>query len=114
MEHLPLPAWREKLESFPPDENVLRVLSCLFSDRYPQGEGLAERFGARQAVMSTDNTRRLLAGSGITCPPVDDALMERYLTYFAQCGYIPAPARSSLLRRLVSSLPRKNSTSPRR
>ena len=113
VEHLPLPAWREKLESFPPDENALRVLSCLFSDRYPPGEGLVERFGTRQAVMSADNTCKLLSGSGIACPPVDDALMERYLAHFAQCGYIPAPARSGFLRKLLSSLARKNSASPR-
>ena len=57
--------------------------------------------------MDTSNTKKLLAESGIDCPPVDDTLMERYLTHFSQCGYIPMPVHSGLFRRFVLRLMKK-------
>ena len=37
----------------------------------------------------TINTERALEGTGITCPPVTEALIDLYLNYFQQIGYIP-------------------------
>ncbi|EPH43897.1 amino acid adenylation domain-containing protein [Streptomyces aurantiacus] len=37
------------------------------------------------------NVERALAGSGLDCPPVDDALLDRYLAYFFASGYIRRP-----------------------
>lgn len=71
---------------------MLRILSCLFTDKRQAGENMVERFGVRQAEFDTGNTDRLLAGSGITCPPVDAALMKSYLRHFYECGYIAKPA----------------------
>lgn len=53
---------------------------------------MVERFGARQAEIDTGNAEKLLEGSGITCPPVDAALMKSYLFHFYECGYIAKPA----------------------
>jgi len=39
------------------------------------------------------NTRAALAGSGIACPPVDDALLDRYLRFAVSSGFLP-PADS--------------------
>jgi nucleoside-diphosphate-sugar epimerase len=36
-------------------------------------------------------TERELAGTGITCPVIDAALFERYLAFFTESGYFPAP-----------------------
>ena len=103
--HLPFDEWCRKLESCSADENVLRVLSCLFTDSRLQGESLVERFGARQAKMDTSNTQKMLAGSNISCPPVNDLLMERYLANFAQGGWIPAPVHPNILQKLLGMLP---------
>ena len=108
--HQPFDQWCSKLESCPSEENVLRVLSCLFTSKQKTGEDLITRFGAKQAVMETTNTNNLLAGSDIICPAVDEKLMECYLTHFSQCGYIPAPTHSGFLRRLVMRLMNKSGT----
>ncbi|MDJ0383086.1 amino acid adenylation domain-containing protein [Streptomyces sp. G-G2] len=34
-----------------------------------------------------------LAGSGLSCPPVDDALLDAYIGYFHASGFIPEPVR---------------------
>lgn len=94
VEELPFDMWCDRLETCTSEENVLRVLSCLFTDKRANGEGLVERFGARQAQIDSSNTDRLLKGSGITCPAVNAALMKRYLEYFGECGYIPKPKES--------------------
>ncbi|MCO5991911.1 amino acid adenylation domain-containing protein [Actinoallomurus rhizosphaericola] len=39
--------------------------------------------------LGRDNVDRDLAGSGLRCPPVDQALLDRYLAYFLSTGYIP-------------------------
>ncbi|MBC7301854.1 MAG: amino acid adenylation domain-containing protein [Nocardia sp.] len=38
------------------------------------------------------NTEAALAGSGLHCPPVDAALLDRYLEYLVTCGYLTRPA----------------------
>ena len=37
----------------------------------------------------TEQIEECLCGSGIACPPLDGALMGRYLSYFQQMGYLP-------------------------
>ncbi len=37
------------------------------------------------------NTEAGLAGSGITCPPVDETLLSIYLDYFVRIGWLPEP-----------------------
>ncbi|MGK5544202.1 thioester reductase domain-containing protein, partial [Streptomyces sp. URMC 127] len=41
------------------------------------------------------NAEEALAGSGLVCPPVDAALLDRYLEYFFTSGYIARPARAA-------------------
>ncbi|MDO5425273.1 MAG: thioester reductase domain-containing protein [Eubacteriales bacterium] len=89
--HLPFDEWCRKLETCTNEENVLRILSCLFTDQRKEGENLIERFGGRQAEFDMGNTERLLEGSGIRCPAMDAGLMKRYLKYFHECGYIAKP-----------------------
>ena len=33
---------------------------------------------------------KALTGSGITCPPLDDRLLETYFGYFTRSGYLPS------------------------
>lgn len=43
-------------------------------------------------VLGRRNAEAALAGSGLDCPPVDSALLDRYLEYFFASGYLPRPA----------------------
>ncbi|MEH6372967.1 amino acid adenylation domain-containing protein [Streptomyces sp. KLMMK] len=46
-------------------------------------------------VLGRRNAEAALAGSGLDCPPVDSALLDRYLDYFFTSGYIARPAGDS-------------------
>lgn len=43
-------------------------------------------------VLGRRNAEEALAGSGLHCPPVDSALLDRYLEYFFTSGYLTRPA----------------------
>ncbi|MCE6999010.1 thioester reductase domain-containing protein [Saccharothrix sp. S26] len=51
--------------------------------------------GARPTYppMDVSDTEKALAGSGITCPPIDRALFNRYVDFFVRKGYFPAPGK---------------------
>ena len=97
---VPYEEWCARLTACAPEENVLRVLSCLFTAPQAAGESLVERFGARQARFDTAWADRLLAGSGIACPPVSVSLLRTYLRHFQAEGQLPRPGlRARLLGR---------------
>ena len=86
---LPCDEWYARLAACS-QENALRILACLFTAR-AGAAGLIERYSTLQPLYRTDNADALLKDTGISCPPVDHVLLERYLRHFASCGYIPAP-----------------------
>ncbi len=88
---VPYDQWCRRLTACTAEENVLRILSCLFTDQRLAGESLIERFGERQARFSTAQADALLQQNGIRCPPVNAALMRSYLRHFAASGYLPRP-----------------------
>lgn len=88
---IPYREWCQRLTACTGEENVLRILSCLFTDQRTAGENLAERFGSRQAKIDTRGADALLESCGITCPPVNAALIKSYLRHFAESGYLPKP-----------------------
>ncbi|RCV51312.1 amino acid adenylation domain-containing protein [Marinitenerispora sediminis] len=46
-------------------------------------------------ALDRTNAERALAGSGLECPPVDAALLDRYLDHLFASGYIERPARTA-------------------
>ncbi|MFJ9770801.1 amino acid adenylation domain-containing protein [Kitasatospora sp. NPDC101157] len=46
-------------------------------------------------VLGRENAEAALAESGLHCPPVDAALLDRYLEYFFGTGYLPRPAAAN-------------------
>jgi len=42
------------------------------------------------------NVQRGLAGSAISCPPMDENLLRTYLDYFRESGYLPPPPEPAL------------------
>jgi hypothetical protein len=48
--------------------------------------------GGEEAVdYGVANAEQALAGSGLACPPLDDALLGRYLDWLVADGYLPQP-----------------------
>jgi hypothetical protein len=52
-----------------------------------------ERLHFPDAIPRLDcsNATRALTGTGIECPPVDAALMKKYIDYFVRTGFFSAP-----------------------
>jgi thioester reductase-like protein len=85
---LPYDKWCARLAEIPSTENVLSILSRLFTDKRSEGESLLERYGDKQARLDTAATDALLAGSGIKCPPLGKRYFFTYLKMFMKAGYI--------------------------
>jgi hypothetical protein len=65
----------------------------LWVDRSPRS-GLVVKemyFTATFPRFGRGNAERALAGSAITMPPVDAALLAHYVRFFQRSGYFPAP-----------------------
>jgi len=88
---LPYDEWTKKLAAYTPEENVLSILTRLFTDKRKDGENLTERYGHKQAYIDTTNTDTLLKDSNINCPTIDEKLFSKYLELFSNIGYISKP-----------------------
>lgn len=42
-------------------------------------------------IFDQSQTLAGLTGAGISCPPIDEVLINRYFTYFQRIGYLPTP-----------------------
>ncbi len=60
------------------------------ADGSPQGR-LADAF----PDYGRENFERAMAASGLSCPPVDSALIDHYLGYFEDIGFLDAASRSA-------------------
>ncbi|MET7904987.1 thioester reductase domain-containing protein [Streptomyces sp. NPDC005355] len=49
------------------------------------------RVGQDSMTYRVDNLLRALDGSGITCPPLDDALLDTYFDWMVRTGFLPSP-----------------------
>lgn len=89
LETLPYEAWHTRLTQagvIDPN-NALYPLIPFFAEQATQTTTAVLKFDDR-------NTRTGLANSGITCPPVNAALLETYFTYLIRSQFLPAPVRS--------------------
>ncbi|HVK19973.1 MAG TPA: thioester reductase domain-containing protein [Actinokineospora sp.] len=91
---LPYSQWREELLAAVErgeDNELAPYLPLLDPDRPAEEIGIA----GSKPVFDSTNTTEALRGSGITCGAVDRELMDRYLRYFVEIGYLP-PAGASV------------------
>jgi thioester reductase-like protein len=88
LEILPYDEWTKKLTSYSFEENVLSILSRLFTDKRKDGEGLTERYGKNQTRIDISNTELLLKGSEIKCLTINEKIFHNYLELFSKMGYI--------------------------
>ncbi|MEU7218985.1 non-ribosomal peptide synthetase [Nocardia iowensis] len=51
--------------------------------------------GAADVVLDSTNTRRALAESAISCPPIDENVLDTYIGAFMESGFLPTPIGTS-------------------
>ncbi|MFI6047386.1 amino acid adenylation domain-containing protein [Nocardia sp. NPDC051321] len=51
--------------------------------------------GAADLVVDCANTRRALAGSAISCLPIDESVLDTYIGAFVKSGFLPTPIGSA-------------------
>jgi nonribosomal peptide synthetase MxcG len=91
VKEMPLALWRTEL----PRAADVAATTTAFFDSWNSGDRDGDTTAAPDLGLGhvrADNARRTLDGSGITCPPLDRALMFRYLDTCVTTGVLPAPA----------------------
>ena len=93
------PAWLRHMEREirGASDHPLRPLRSFFTERPPGGRGLTlpqlyEE--CRRTTAVSDDTDAQLSASGVTCPPLDASLLDRYFGAFVAAGDLPRPRGS--------------------
>ncbi len=80
-------------------ENALSPFAPMVSiaDNYSETARREQRTGKLKPLIFDDrNTREGLRGSGITCAPLDSALLTTYFDTFVRTGFLPPPAKRNV------------------
>jgi 5-hydroxydodecatetraenal polyketide synthase CpkC len=89
LEPVPYREWRRRLARSA--DNALKPLIALFPVPPDEGDdGSVQRWAAAPPV-HCDRAQAALAGTGVTCPPLVDALWARYFEFFVRAGYLTRP-----------------------
>ncbi|GGU27437.1 non-ribosomal peptide synthetase [Lentzea flava] len=80
--------WQRRIAGVDADNALYPVVPLLTGEHAADPDRYPEETRPR---IDTTNTDAGLAGSGITCPPVDRDLGFRILTYLVESGYLPHP-----------------------
>jgi len=96
LERMPREEWeRQVLERLRTEtDNALAPFLPVIAIYQSYGEVAARegRAGSMQRVLFDDsNTREEIAGSGITCPVVDDNILRVYFDWFVESGFLEPP-----------------------
>ncbi|AUX23111.1 peptide synthetase [Sorangium cellulosum] len=86
VERCPVPIFRARLRD---RADAADSATLAFFDLQPGATGGEATFGLGR--VRCDNVTRGLAGSGVVCPPIDRALLHRYLDHCVERGLLPRP-----------------------
>lgn len=88
IEDIPYDKWRTKLVNFigNSQENALNSLLLIFSEKFSE-----EQLQVLQLRYDCKNTLNGLAGTSISCPQPNAELINTYLSYFIDRGFLQAP-----------------------
>ncbi len=91
----PSDLWHQRLTAELPEGNALFPLVPFLLQELPGcQETILPFFSERGLNLDTGQTREALAGTDLACPPVDSLLLQRYLEFFWQIGFLPMPETS--------------------
>ncbi|MEV0762623.1 thioester reductase domain-containing protein [Nocardia sp. NPDC050435] len=80
------------LPTVPAEELVARLQRAATTDHVLAAALiLAEGAAPGAARITAERTAAALAGSGLACPPMTPALLDRHLDYFTDTGFLPRP-----------------------
>jgi amino acid adenylation domain-containing protein/thioester reductase-like protein len=89
---VPYKQWREGIKLSP--ENALHVLLPIFPrDGFEKGMVPPEVSSQGKVEFDCRNTLSGLANASVVCRPITSALINSYLSYFVDSGFLPAPTR---------------------
>jgi myxalamid-type nonribosomal peptide synthetase MxaA len=93
-ERLPFEQWRHRVEERAAElsDVTAGALAPFLSGTLPLDKMPRSSFDARRV-------EEALAGTGITCAPIDDRLLRLYFGYFIGTGYLPPPPPSEAHRK---------------
>ncbi|MBO3464489.1 hypothetical protein G4P69_38885, partial [Aetokthonos hydrillicola CCALA 1050] len=95
IQQIPFEDWLSQVMFLVPNmpENALYpFLSFLEEKLPPQQQSIPELyFQPKSLQFDTFNTVSGLVGSNITCPPVDNKLLNNYFSYFIDSGFLSPP-----------------------
>lgn len=90
---IPYEDWKQLLVESD-SENALKLLEPLFLEEKSEEESITRRYADLEAHFDISNVLNGLKDTEISCAPVDEKLIFKYLEYFISAGYIPAPKNS--------------------
>jgi thioester reductase-like protein len=90
LEQQPYQIWRDTLQRAVEQgrRNVLASFLATYPEQLQEAEPQVE---VMRTVYDDQQTRAALAGTSISCPPLDQQLIHRYLEYFVKIGFLPEP-----------------------
>ncbi len=93
---IPREQWQQELVNIPID-NALRPMVCLFTKKVVDTQQIFIEITALASSQLFDcrNTEWGLAGTDITCSPINASVLKAYLSYFMGCGFLTEPTKKS-------------------
>ena len=88
-------AWHETIATELDEDNALYPVYPFLLQKLPASdETILRFFGKRSLNLDNTNTQKALEGSSITCPPVNHSLLDCYIRYFTETGFLPQLAQA--------------------
>ncbi|MBW4491729.1 MAG: thioester reductase domain-containing protein [Oscillatoria princeps RMCB-10] len=92
LQKISLNNWQTQLERIDRENPLYPLMPFFLTRRYDkQLTGMEMYEEARRPKVSCEKTQAALAGSSITCPPIDDKVLKTYLSYFTGSGFLKLP-----------------------
>lgn len=85
---IPYEKWRENLFELNEEDNALKVLENLFRADMEDESCIIRRYSDAEPTFDVSNVVKVLKDSGITCPPVTEELVGKYIRNFIEQGVL--------------------------
>ncbi|MEO7019448.1 MAG: amino acid adenylation domain-containing protein, partial [Ktedonobacteraceae bacterium] len=83
--------WRNALQHAAEEKagNVLAPFLATYPE--PSRAETQQQIAVLRTIYDDQQTQAALAGTSVSCPPIDKQLIHSYLSYFVKSGFLPAP-----------------------